>query len=101
MKQVSILVAGGMIKPSSLFNIIEIFEKANEFYTKLGQEPFYRVQMVGLDVNQSVLNGFFAINAIEDISTVGKTDLVVIPGYYPNDDYAIAGSAETISWLIG
>lgn len=100
MKHVSILIAGGILKPSSLFNAIEIFEKANEFYANLGEEPFYDVHIVGLEVKQSLLSSSFTIDAIRDISSVQKTDLILIPGYHHNDDYSITRSSQAISWMI-
>lgn len=100
MKQISILLTEGILKPGSLFTAIEIFEKANEFYANSGKPDYYDVQIVGQDINQSLLNAHFTINTIKNISDIPKTDLILIPGFHDKDDYAIAGSSQAIAWMI-
>ncbi|SRR5258708_2200729 len=99
-KHVCFLLADGILKPSSLFGAIEIFEKANEFFTDRGEEPFYEIQIVGADISQNLLNTSFSINAIKDLKAVQKTDCIIIPGFEGNDDFAIRKSSRAISWLI-
>ena len=100
MKQVSFLLADGVLKPSSLFSAIEVFEKANEFYSDQGKVPFYDIQIVGSDLDQHLLNTTFRITDIKNITSVKKTDCIIIPGFEGKDEFAIQRSSRAISWLI-
>jgi transcriptional regulator GlxA family with amidase domain len=99
-KQVSFLLADGVLKPSSLFSAIEVFEKANEFYQSQGQGPYYDVQIVGSELRQHLLNTSFVISEIRDIARVKKTDCIIIPGFEGKDAFAIQKSAKAIAWMV-
>jgi transcriptional regulator GlxA family with amidase domain len=100
MKQVTFLLADGILKPSSLFGAIEVFEKANEFYTSKGQRPFYDIQLAGVNLQQKLLNASFSLNALKDIADIKKTDCIIIPGFDSQNDFAISSSWEALNWVI-
>jgi transcriptional regulator GlxA family with amidase domain len=100
MKQVSFLLAAGVLKPSSLFSAIEVFEKANEFYCDQGKGPFYDIQIVGSDLSQHLLNTSFMISEIKNIASIKKTDCIIIPGFEGKDEFAIHKSSRAIAWLV-
>jgi len=101
MKQVSFLLAGGVLKPSSLFSAIEVFEKANEFYRNQGQGPYYDIQIVGSELRQHLLNTSLMISDIKNIRNVKRTDCIIIPGFEGKDAFAIQKSAKAIAWMVG
>jgi len=100
MKQVSFLLADGVLKPSSLFAAIEIFQRANEFYRNRGEAAFYDIQIVGTNLSQNLLNTSFSINAIKNIASVKKTDCIIIPAFDDGNDFAIKKSGDAISWIV-
>jgi transcriptional regulator GlxA family with amidase domain len=100
MKQVSFLLAGGVLKPSSLFSAIEVFEKANEFYSSQGKEPYYDIQIVGSDLRQHLLNTSLLISDIKNIRNVKRTDCIIIPGFEGKDAFALQKSAKAIAWMV-
>lgn len=100
MKQVSFLLTDGILKPSSLFGAIEIFEKANEFYNINGKKPYYDIQIVGSDIDQTLLNTVFSISQLKKVSSVKKTDCIIVPGFDGEDDYSIAKNSAAIAWMI-
>lgn len=100
MKKVTFLIADGVLKPSSLFGAIEIFEKANEFYANRGEKPFYDIGIAGVSLQQRILNGSFSINGMTDIQRVDKTDCIIIPGFDRRDDFAIRTSRKALDWVI-
>jgi transcriptional regulator GlxA family with amidase domain len=100
MKQVSFLLADGVLKPSSLFAAIEIFQRANEFYRNRGEAAFYDIQIVGTNLSQNLLNTSFSINAIKNITSVKKTDCIIIPAFDDGNDFAIKKSGDAISWIV-
>jgi transcriptional regulator GlxA family with amidase domain len=100
MKQISFLLADGVLKPSSLFSAIEVFEKANDYYCDQGKDPYYDIQIVGSDLSQHLLNTSFTISEIKKIGDVKKTDCIIIPGFEGKDEFAILKSSKAIAWLI-
>ena len=99
MKQISFLLTTGILKPSSLFGAIEIFEKANEFYTNNNEQPYYDIQIVGSDVHQALLNTNFSINQLKNVAEVKKTDCIIVPGFDGKDDYSIEKNSTAILWM--
>lgn len=61
MKQVTFLIADGVINPSCLFSAIEVFETANAFHQTREQEPFYLIRLVGATLRQPVAGGLFSL----------------------------------------
>lgn len=100
MKQVTFLLPHGVLKPSSLFGAIEILEKANEFYVNKGQPPFYDIQLAGVNLQQKLQNAVFSLNALKDITSIKKTDCIIIPGFDSRDDFAIRSSGEALAWVV-
>lgn len=99
MKQVTFLLADGVLKPSCLFGAIEVFEKANEFYVNKGQRPFYDIQLAGVNLQQKLLNISFSLQGLKDITAVSKTDVIILPSFDSRDDFAIRSSREALEWV--
>ena len=55
------LIPDGLLKASSLFGAIEIFEMANEFHASKGLRPYYHISIAGIDLSQALLNTQFSI----------------------------------------
>ena len=99
MKQVTFLMADGVLKPSCLFGAIEVFQKANEFYVNKGQRPFYDIQLAGVNLQQKLLNTLFSLQGLQDLAQVKKTDLIILPSFDTRDDFAINSSREALEWV--
>ncbi len=98
MKNVTFLIADGVLKPSGLFSAIEVFEKANQFYEKQGKPPFYNIQLAGKDLRQKLLNGSFQLN-IMPLDAIGKTDLILFPSFDHQHDFGIQTSGDMLDWV--
>jgi transcriptional regulator GlxA family with amidase domain len=99
MKQVTFLLADGLLKPSCLFGAIEVLEKANEFYVSLGKEPYYKIGLAGVNLQQRLLNVSFSLHGVQNISAVTKTDIIILPSYDTRDDFAINSSRTALDWV--
>ncbi|HEY4194676.1 MAG TPA: DJ-1/PfpI family protein, partial [Mucilaginibacter sp.] len=99
MKQVTFLMADGVLKPSCLFGAIEVFEKANEFYVNRGQQPFYDIQLAGVNLQQKLLNTSFSLQGLQDIAQVKKTDVIILPSFDSRDDFAVRSSGKALDWV--
>jgi len=100
MKQVVFLLADGLLKPTCLFSAIEVFEKANEFYTNRGLPPYYAIKIAGVALEQKLLNASFSLNAIADIHSIKKPDCIIIPSFDRPNDFAIKNSREALDWVV-
>lgn len=98
MKKVCFLLPDGMLKPSSLFAAVEVFEKANEYLMLRGGEPYYDVQIAGTPVSQGLLNAQFAIRTA-DVAGIPRPDLIIIPGLHEQNSYATANNRTLIEWM--
>ncbi len=92
-------MTNGVLKPSSLFTAIEVFEKANQFYTERGERPFYKIEIVGATLAQHLQNSWFSIQATKDTRSVHKTDCIIIPGM-ECDSTSMWDNSEMISWIV-
>lgn len=99
MKQVIFLIADGVLKPSSLFNAIEIFEKANEFLAQRTGRPYYDIRLAGTNLRQPLVGGLFTLR-VSSLKTAGKADLVILPSFAEQDDFAIRKSRKALDWVV-
>jgi AraC-like DNA-binding protein len=83
-----------------LFSAIEVFEKANEFYTGRGLPPYYTILIAGVPLQQKLQNASFSLNAIADIHTIKKPDCIILPASdFPNN-FATRNSREALDWVV-
>jgi transcriptional regulator GlxA family with amidase domain len=99
MKRVTFLIADGILKPSSLFNVVEIFEKANEFLKQRTGQPYYEIRLAGTHLQQSLANGTFSLK-VSPLKTEDHADLIILPSFAEQDDFAIRKSRRALDWVI-
>jgi transcriptional regulator GlxA family with amidase domain len=99
MKQVTFLMADGVLKPSCLFGAIEVLEKANEFFVNNGQLPYYTIQLAGVNLHQRLLNVSFSLQGVHHVSAIKKTDVIILPSFDTRDNFAIDSSREALDWV--
>ncbi|MEO6868327.1 MAG: helix-turn-helix domain-containing protein [Ginsengibacter sp.] len=100
MKTIIFLIPDGSLKPSSLFASIEVFEKANEYYTNKGESEFYDIKIAGVDPSQNLLNSRLFIRSTMDITSVINPDLIIIPGLNEKNDYSGDTNRDLINWVV-
>ena len=99
MMQVCFLLPEGILKPSSLFSAIEIFEKANEYCISKRHKSYYDIKMAGVKVSQNILNCVFDLGTVS-INEFSKPDLIIIPGLGDKNNFSIAKNKTLLEWLI-
>lgn len=99
MKQISFLLTGGKLKPSSLFGAIEVFEKANQFLQERNKPPYYDIQLIGEEFEQPMLNSFFSLHSLKHTTEINKTDCIIIPAFEPEEN-AKTKYAATLNWVV-
>jgi transcriptional regulator GlxA family with amidase domain len=99
MKQVTFLIADGVLKPSCLFNAIEVFEKANEFLEQTTGETYFDIRLTGTNLQQRLANGLFSLQ-VAPLQAIDKAGIIILPSFAEQDDYAIGKNREALDWVI-
>ena len=88
---------------TSLTNIegtYQILSEVNSFQTALGRAPLFNVQLIGLSKETSQQNGLFTIKPDLLIHEVAKTNLIIIPALFGNQEQIMALNSEFIPWIM-
>jgi len=99
MKHISILVPEGAIL-GSLEGSRQLFTQVNEFFKARGENPLFKVQLVGLRKETLLTGGLFTVNTDVLLEDVKKTDLIIIPALDGEIKKAIENNRDFIPWII-
>lgn len=78
MKHISILALKNATM-TSIDGSLQLFSRINDFRKYNGEDPYYRVELVGLTEHTYLNEKLYRININKKISEIKKTDLIVIP----------------------
>jgi transcriptional regulator GlxA family with amidase domain len=99
MKKICFLIPDGILKPSSLFGAIEVFEKANEFALEKNGKAFYKIIVAGVSPKQDLLNGMLSIKVC-NIEDVKAPDLIIVPSLQPEKIAVNSKNKKLLQWVI-
>jgi transcriptional regulator GlxA family with amidase domain len=99
MKHISILVPRGAIL-GSLEGSRQLFTQVNEFFKARGEQPVFKVQLVGLARQTPVTGGLFTVNTDVTLNDIEKTDLIIIPAIDGEMKSALENNSEFIPWIV-
>jgi transcriptional regulator GlxA family with amidase domain len=98
MKHISILVPKGAIL-GSLEGSRQLLTQVNEFMKAKGEDPIFKVQLVGLSKETPLSGGLFTANTDVLLADVRKTDLVIIPAIDGEINQALEKNKEFFPWI--
>jgi transcriptional regulator GlxA family with amidase domain len=99
MKHISILVPKGAIL-GSLEGSRQLLTQVNEFLKARGEDPLFKVQLVGLTKETLVSGGIFTVHTDHVLKDVEKTDLIIIPAIDGEINNALEKNKDFIPWII-
>ncbi|GAB3968370.1 helix-turn-helix domain-containing protein [Spirosoma terrae] len=99
MKHISILVPEGAIL-GSLEGSRQLMTQVNEFFKVKGQQPLFKVQLVGLSKETKLSGGLFTVNTDVTINDVERTDLIIIPALDGEITSALEINRDFVPWII-
>ena len=73
--------------------------QVNQFYKMRGQDPVFKVQLVGLSKETPLSGGLFTAKPDALLSDIKKTDLIIIPALDGDLQQAIENNKEFIPWI--
>ena len=100
MKHLTIVVPNGNNNLSSITGTFEIFSKANAYWTEQGSRQLFTIQLAGMSESTDFNEGLFIVKPHTSISSITKTDLIIIPSLNHNYNLALKGNEELIEWLV-
>jgi transcriptional regulator GlxA family with amidase domain len=82
MKHLTILVPNAQTGPNTLSCIIgawHVFTSANEYWKNKGKQQVFTIRLAGVSEQSDFVNGLLTVMPQANISSIQKTDLVIIP----------------------
>jgi transcriptional regulator GlxA family with amidase domain len=100
MKHLTILVPEG--KENNLSSIVgpyKIFTKANGLWKEKTGKNLFKIELAGISKEVDFYDGLFCVRPQTDISSIKKTDLIIIPSLNHNYKNAIKGNELLVDWI--
>jgi transcriptional regulator GlxA family with amidase domain len=99
MKHISILVPDGENNLSSIVGAYKILTRANAYFRESGGRDLYKIQLVGVKEEVAFHGGLFTVKPQVLLSSVLRTDLVIIPSLNHNYQQTIKMNTTLIRWI--
>jgi transcriptional regulator GlxA family with amidase domain len=105
MKHLTIIVPEGENNLSSIVGAYKIFSRANQYWAqtaagkKTGDIGLFKIELAGISKEVTFYDGLFSVRPHTHISTIKKTDLIIIPSLNHNYEKAIQGNKVLIDWI--
>jgi transcriptional regulator GlxA family with amidase domain len=99
MKHLTILVPEGENNLSSIVGSYKIFTRANTYWKEAGKRELFKIELAGISKKVNFYDGLFAVKPHTHISSIHKTDLVIIPSVNHNYQKAVKGNQALIEWI--
>jgi transcriptional regulator GlxA family with amidase domain len=98
MKQLTIVVPDGENNLSSIVGTYKIFTRANEHWKLSGRKEVFAIRLAGISKKVDFYEGLFTVKPHTHISTIAKTDLIIIPSLNHNYQKALKANKSLIDW---
>lgn len=99
MKHLTILVPDGENNLSSIVGAYKIFSRANEHWKQTGRTELFKIELAGISPKVDFYGGLFTVQPHTDISSISKTNLIIIPSLNHNYQKAVKGNKPMIDWV--
>lgn len=98
MKHLTIIVPDGENNLSSIVGAYKIFTRANDYWKQSGRKELFTIQLAGISKKVDFYEGLFSVKPHTHISTITKTDLIIIPSLNHNYQKAMKANKSLIEW---
>lgn len=99
MKHISILVPNGENNLSSIVGSYKILHRANAIWKEQNKKQLYTIELLGISGNVNFHDGLFSVKPQANISTVKKTNLIIIPSLNHNYTESVKKNKAMIQWI--
>ena len=99
MKHLTILVPQGKNNLSSIVGSYKIFSRANEHWKQTTGKELFRIQLAGVSKKVDFYDGLFTVKPHTNISSITKTNLIIIPSLNHNYQRSVKGNTLLVDWI--
>lgn len=99
MKTIAILVPESSVM-QAIADPRYMFTAVNQFLQARGQEPLFRVQLVGQSREVKLNNGLFSVHTDRLLDETDTPDLIFIPALFGDMQSAIDQNRQAIPWIV-
>ena len=102
LKQLTILVPAAQTGPNTISCIVgtyHIFTSANEYAKASGKQPVFHIQLAGVSEQSDFVNGLLSVTPQVHISSIRKTDLVIIPAIKSEFSKPDKENLALVNWI--
>ncbi len=105
MKHLTILVPDGQNNLSSIVGAYKIFTRANQYWSQTpagkenGRQELFKIELAGISKEVEFYDGLFTVKPHTHISSITKTNLIIIPSLNHNYEKAVKGNKLLIDWI--
>lgn len=78
----------------------QLFSRINDFMHYQGKQPFYTIEVVGIEKSIKLNKGLYNIHADKTIDEISKTDVIVIPLLCGDFPTAISKNKHYEKWIV-
>lgn len=99
MKHLTILVPEGQNNLSSIAGTYKIFSRANVYAKEKTGKEVFKIELAGVSKEVDFHGGLFTVHPHKNISSIRKTDLIVIPSLNHNYNQAVKDNQMMAEWI--
>ncbi|MBL7856376.1 MAG: helix-turn-helix domain-containing protein [Cyclobacteriaceae bacterium] len=99
MKHITIVVPEGENNLSSIVGAYKIFTRANAYWKDNGKDELHKIELAGSSKQVDFHDNLFSVKPHTHISSITKTNLIIIPSLNHNYQNAINGNQPIIDWI--
>jgi transcriptional regulator GlxA family with amidase domain len=99
MKHLTILVPDGENNLSSIVGAYKIFTRANIYQKENGEREVFKIELAGISKKVEFYEGLFTVKPHVNISSITKTDLIIIPSLNHNYYNSVKKNKLLIEWI--
>ena len=106
MKHLTILVPEGENNLSSIVGSYKIFTRANQYWSQTpagkgnGKREMFKIELAAVSKKVDFYDGLFSVKPHTHISTIAKTNLIIIPSLNYNYEKAVKGNRLMTDWIV-
>lgn len=100
MKHLTIIVPNG--EGNNLSSIVggyKIFTRANAYWKETNRKELFTIQLAGISKEVGFYDGLFTVKPHTHISSITKTNLIIIPSLNHNYQKTVKGNQLLIDWI--
>jgi len=99
MKHLTIIVPEGENNLSSIVGAYKILTRANAYWKGSGRNEVFKIELAGISKEVEFYGGLFSAKPHKHISSIARTNLVIIPSLNHNYAKAVKQNQPLIDWI--